>query len=79
MLQRVVLETQAGQMEYAVFGDNVALAMAYQNREVVMHEQILYRGLICEIIDEYADEDGFIWVVLLAIAPLQSMPIRIVM
>lgn len=79
MLQRVVLETQAGKMEYAVFGDNVALAMAYRDREVAMHERILYRGLICEIIGEHGDEEGFAWPDLLLIAPLQSMPINIVM
>lgn len=79
MTQRVVLETQAGKMEYAVFGDNVALAMAYRDREVFMGDNVLYRGLICEIIGEHEDEEGFVWPDLLLIAPLQSMPIKIVM
>ena len=79
MTQRVVLETQAGKMEYAVFGDNVALAMAYRDREVSTGDDILYRGAICEIIGEHEDEEGFVWPDLLLIAPLKTIPIDIVM
>lgn len=79
MTQRVVLETQAGKMEYAVFGDNVALAIAYRDREVSTGDNVLYRGLVCEIIGEHEDEEGFVWPDLLLIAPLPSMSINIVM
>ena len=79
MAQRIVLQTEAGRKDYAVFVDNVTLALAYRNREVAMNEEIIYRGAVCEIIDEYKDEDGFVWTVLTLIAPLGNMGFSIMM
>lgn len=73
MANKVVLHTPGGNREYFWFNDNVELSMAYRNKEVALHEDVVYRGVICEIIGEFTDEDGILWPTLLAIAPLQMV------
>lgn len=67
MPQRVVLQTEAGPLEYMGFVDNTELGLAYRNKEIAIGAQIVYRTNVCEIIGEYEDGDGFVWPLLLVV------------
>lgn len=71
--QKIVIETPEGKREYSMFMEGHSLGMAYRNREVKLHDDIFYRGVICEIIGEFRDEDGVLWPTLLAVSQVQGI------
>ncbi len=72
MAKRIVVRSPDGNREYMMFNDNVELAMAYRNKAVAVHDEVVYRGMICEIVGEFADEDGVVWPELLFVMPVMQ-------
>ena len=58
MAQRVQVVGPEGPKSYMVYGDNREIAADFAAGELQLGEEILYNGYICELLDEFADEDG---------------------
>ena len=58
MAQRVQVFGPEGPKSYTVYGDNREIAADFAAGELQLGEEILYNSHICELLDEFADEDG---------------------
>ena len=55
---RIKIMTPEGFHEYGVYDDNRVLAADYAAGTVRKFEEVIYRGVICEIVGDFTDDDG---------------------
>lgn len=58
MAPRVQLMGPDGLRVYAVYNDSRELVQEYEDGEVALGDEVIYRGSVCEVLYEFTDVDG---------------------
>ena len=58
MAQRIQVQTPAGVREYAAYADSREMAAEYAAGTLADGAEIVYRGMICDVLGSFTDADG---------------------
>lgn len=58
MAQMVKILTPDGPKTYPVYNDNRMVAQEYTAGMIGLGSEIIYRGMICEVVKDFLDDDG---------------------
>lgn len=79
MAQMVKILTPEGPKTYLVYNDNRMVAQEYSAGVIGPGSEIIYRGMICEVVKDFLDDGGVRYCELLFKQMLARQPITIMM
>jgi len=70
MAAKVQVVMPDGKKEYFVYNDNREVEQDFQAGSIVAGDQVVYRGLICDVYCDFEDHDGDRFVEMLVVGQL---------